>query len=89
MTTYIVTFEVNDTDRRVELKEKLQSYKSYCPIHDNCWAIITDQKPAQIIDYLKGGLVDQDRLFVVRSGTHAAWWNTYGEKNSEWLKENL
>ena len=89
MTTYIITFEVNDTDRKSALKEKLKKYNGFCPIHDNCWAIITDQTPAQIIDFLEGVLVNQDRLFVIRTGTLAAWRNIYGEKNSAWLKDNL
>lgn len=89
MTTYIVTFEVTDTDRKDALKEKLKQYKTYCPIHDNCWAVLSDQTPSQIRAFLDVALATSDRIFVIRSGTHAAWRNTYGEKNSEWLKEKL
>lgn len=89
MSTYIVTFEVDDVDRKDRLKSRLKTYEYYCPINDNCWAIITDQTPAQIRDYLGEPLDGFDRIFVIRSGTYAAWRNVYGEKNSEWLKENL
>ena len=89
MTTYIVTFEVNDDFRKGQLKEKLKQYGGYCPIHDNCWAIISDQTPAQIRDSLIEDLSSSDRIFVIRSGIHAAWINSYGQKNSEWLKERL
>jgi len=89
MTTYIVTFEVNDSSRKSALKEKLKSYNGFCPIHDNCWAILSEQTPAQVREFLDEALQPQDRIFVIRSGTHAAWRNTYGEKNSEWLKERL
>ncbi|MES9902845.1 MAG: hypothetical protein ABW168_09190 [Sedimenticola sp.] len=89
MTTYIVTFEVNDSARRGKLKEKMKEYGSYCPIHDNCWAIQSEQTPAQVREFLDAVLVANDRIFVIRTGTHAAWRNTYDEKNSEWLKERL
>ena len=89
MTTYVITFEVTDVSRKNDLKEKLKQYAAYCPIHDNCWAIISDQSPSQIRDFLDETLLASDRIFVIRSGTYAAWRNTYGEENSEWLKEKL
>ncbi len=89
MTTYIVTFEVSDASRKGNLKEKLKQHNGYCPIHDNCWAIISDQTPAQIRDFLTEDLSSLDRIFIIRSGTYAAWINAYGPKNSEWLKERL
>jgi hypothetical protein len=49
---------------------------------------VTEKTAVQLRDYLS-----QDnsgaRIFVVRSGTEAAWINTYGDKNSEWLKKYL
>lgn len=89
MTTYIITYEVNDNSRKTKLKEKLKEFKSYCPIHDNCWAIRSEDKPAEIRDALNTVLNTEDRIFVIRTGTHAAWRNTYSDKNSNWLKEWL
>ena len=90
MTTYIVTFEVNDTSRKSALKEKMRKhYSAVCPIHSNCWAIVSDDTPNQVREYLDEDLIPADRIFVIRTGTHAAWRNTYEEKNSEWLKERL
>ena len=89
MTTYIIAFEVPDIDRKNALKEKLKQYNGYCPIHDNCWAVLSDQPPAQIRDFLDEALSESDRIFVIRSGIHSAWKNPYGEKNTEWLKERL
>ena len=89
MTTYIVTFEVSDASKKSNLKEKLKQYRTFCPIHDNCWAIVSDQTPTQIRDYLSQDFSPSDRVFVIRSGTYAAWINSYGPKNSEWLKERL
>ena len=89
MTTYIVTFEVTDDSKQNQLKEKLKQYGGYCPIHDNCWAIVSDQTPVQIRDSLSSTLSASDRIFVIRSGTHSAWRNSYGKKYDQWLKDKL
>ncbi len=89
MTTYIVTFEVSDASKQNQLKEKLKQYSGYCPIHDNCWAVISDQSAVQIRDFLNKDISESDRIFVIRSGIEAAWTNPYNTKNSEWLKEKL
>ena len=89
MTTYIVTFEVSDASKQNQLKEKLKQYGGYCPIHDNCWAILSDQTPVQIRDFLSSTLSESDRIFVIRSGTYSAWRNSYGKKNDQWLKDKL
>ena len=89
MTTYIVTFEVSDASRKSTLKEKLKTYGTFCPINDNCWAIVSSQTPVQIRDSLSSALSESDRIFVIRSGTYAAWKNSYGTKHDEWLKDKL
>lgn len=89
MTTYIVTFEVADDSKKDALKENLRKYSGYCPIHDNCWAIISNQTPTQILDFLGQVVSETDRIFVIRSGIYSAWLNAYNPKNSEWLKERL
>lgn len=89
MTTYIVTFEVSDVSIKNDLKEKLKGYGTFCPIHDNCWAIVSDQSAVQIRDFLNEDLSVSDRVFVIRSGIEAAWTNPYSAEHSEWLKEKL
>ena len=89
MTTYIVTFEVNNATRQSALEKKLKEYESYCPIHNNCWAIISDETPLQILNFFDEVLSAPDRVFIIRSGTHAAWVNSYGTKHDEWLKDEL
>ena len=88
MNTYIVTFEVDDS-RRELLRDRLKKFSSYCPIHGNCWAVLSDKPPAEIRDFLVEALSDEDRIFVIRSGTYSAWRNAYSEKHSDWLKEKL
>ena len=89
MACYIITFEVADDAPRVALRAALESYGGYCPIHANAWAIMTQSTANQIRDKLKLLIGQEDCLFVVRSGTEAAWSSSYGPKHREWLKKNL
>ena len=89
MSCYIVTFQTKSEQSLNKVKVSLKSYGSYCPIDDSCWAIKTDKKASQIRDALMNLLETEERVFVVRSGTEAAWFNSYGQKHDEWLKANL
>lgn len=89
MTTYIVTFEIKDAVRKNKVKEKLKEFGSYCPINDNCWAIRSEKKAPEVRDFITTVMLSEDRIFIVRSGTEAAWRNSYGNEHSEWLKKHL
>lgn len=89
MTCYIVTFEVSDGAARKRVHEQLRKYSGYCPVHEACWAILSDHTAVHVRDEIAAVLGDEGRLFVVRSGTEAAWKNSYGLKHDEWLKKNL
>lgn len=88
MTTYVIAFEVSAA-KREEFVSKLKAYGSYCPINAGCWAVSTAKGAAQIRDELMVGMTSSDRVFVIRSGTEAAWVNSYGENHNTWLKNNL
>ncbi len=40
------------SENKSKLKERLKAYGTFCPINDNCWAIVTNQTAAQVRDYL-------------------------------------
>ena len=88
MTTYIVTFEVNDISRKSSLEDKLQQFIDYRSIHANCWAIVSDKQPIDIYNYLSTELAHTDGMFIIRSGTAAAWYS-FGNETDQWLKEQL
>jgi hypothetical protein len=50
---------------------------------------MSDKKAAEIRDDLKVALGNGDRIFVIRSGTEAAWLNAISQKHSDWLQKNL
>ena len=89
MRCYIVTFDTADVAVRKKVRELLKTYSGHCPVHRHCWAILTDRKAPQIRNHIAALLGPKDRLFIVRSGTAAAWKNSYGPKHTEWLKNNL
>jgi hypothetical protein len=89
MKTYIVTFEIKDLVRKSRVKEKLKEFGYYCPIHDNAWAIRTDLSATEIRNVVTALTEKSDRVFIMRTGTIAAWSNTYGTEHSEWLKKYL
>lgn len=86
---YIVTFNVTSEDSRNCVREVLKNFSSYYPIHRYCWAVDTDENAVTIRDKIKAVLQSDESVFVIRSGTEAAWFNSYGEKNNKWLKEKL
>jgi hypothetical protein len=85
--TYIVSFQPAPLKGVDRIIGRLKSLGGYCPINRYCWAVATHMNAAQLRDYI--GAAPGERIFVVRSGTEAAWANTFGPKNSEWLKANL
>ena len=89
MTCYIVTFEVANIENKNRLTERLKAYGTFCPINENCWAIVTGQTAVQARDNLIELIKPSDKIFVIKSGVEAAWRNVYGQKNTDWLKEKL
>ena len=89
MKCYIVTLEANDAQVRQKVSEQLQTYTHFCPVHRYCWAIMSDQTAVQIRDNVVELLGPADRVFIVRSGTAAAWQNSYGPEHDAWLKKYL
>lgn len=89
MACYIVIFELKDSSELPTFKDALKSFSGYCPLTPHSWAIITDQKAAEIRDKLASSINAGSRVFVIRSGTEGAWRNSYGEKHNEWLKKYL
>ncbi len=88
-TCYIVSFEISNTATRLKFVESLKSFGTYCPINGSCWAIKTEKSAADVVNQLKGPVAATDKIFVVRSGTAAAWINALSSDHSEWLKKNL
>ena len=88
MACYLVSFEPVGPTASAAIRASLEPLPAYCPINAYCWAVLTDLTAVQLRDRLQA-VAPSSRIFVVRSGTEAAWLNSYGPKNNEWLKKNL
>jgi hypothetical protein len=88
MTCYIVTFDPIGVDAAGAIQATLKSYGYYCPITQNSWAVVTPLTATQVRDQISQAS-PTSRVFVVRSGTEAAWKNSFGESHNDWLKKYL
>jgi hypothetical protein len=89
MTCYIITFDVADASKQHLLESRLMEYETYCPIHKNCWALLTEKTAVQVRDHLMEIISSPDKIFIIKSGLEAAWNDTYGPDNTTWLKDKL
>lgn len=88
MACYIVTYDLRAPGRNYEnVHNKLKSYKKWAKVTESTWAVVTEDKAVTIRDALKAIVDPNDRIFVVKSGVEAAWFNS--KCKNEWLKANL
>ena len=88
MACYIVTYDLRAPGRDYEnVHNKLKSYTKWAKVTESTWAIVTEDKAVVIRDALKAIVDPNDRIFVVKSGVEAAWFNS--KCKNEWLKANL
>ena len=85
--TYIITYDMAEGGDYEDLYEAIKEYGTWAHINESTWAIVTEDKAKEIRDYLTEYLPQGSRLFVVKSGTAAAWRNVIC--SNEWLKNNL
>lgn len=89
MNCYIITYDLNNfesVDYQTLYKE-IKSYGTWAHINESVWAVVTSKSAKDVRDHLKTVIDQNDSLFVVKSGTEAAWFNV--RCTNEWLKDNL
>lgn len=84
---YIISYDLRKSRNYDPLYQALKSYGKWARITESTWAVVTTTSAVEIRDRLRKMMDDDDRLFVIKSGTEAAWRNS--RCKSEWLKENL
>lgn len=88
MATYVITYDMRKPGRNYEsLYEAIKAYGTWAHVLESAWAIVTSQSAAAVRDNLRRHMDDNDGIFVVKSGTEAAWANVLCK--NEWLKEQL
>ena len=88
MSCYLITYDLRQPGRSYEsLYEAIKSYGGWAKITESTWAVVTTRNAVQVRDHLLAYMDNNDRVFVVKSGTEAAWKNVICK--NEWLKEHL
>lgn len=88
---YIVSYDVRGTGGagtgNAEIIAAIKERGSWAHITESTWAVRSDETHKELRDRLEQVLPQGSRLFVVRSGSVAAWQNVLC--SNEWLKKNL
>lgn len=87
MNCYIISYELNGKRDYAPLYEAIKSYGTWAHITETTWAVVSVKAHTEIRDHLIRYLDQTDRIFVVKSGSAAAWNNVLCK--NEWLKEHL
>lgn len=87
MACYIVSYDLVNQRDYGELIAAIKGYGTWAHIHESLWAVVSEKTATQIRAELWQYMDADDRLFVVRSGTAAAWRNVLC--NNAWLKKHL
>lgn len=87
MQCYIISYDLRKNRNYDALYEAIKSYHKWVHIVESTWAVMTIRNAVQIRDHLIKTVDGDDRVFVIKSGTEAAWQNVICR--NEWLKDNL
>jgi len=87
MACYLVSYDLVGRRDYERLYGAIKAHGTWAHIHESLWAVVTNGTAAQVRDNLLQYIDADDRLFVIRSGSEAAWRGTICK--SEWLKEYL
>ena len=89
MSCYIISYDLNDGDDGdyETLISAIKRYKTWAHITESTWAVVSDENHKAIRDHLSSLMPEGSRLFVIKSGTAAAWRNVMCR--NQWLKDYL
>jgi hypothetical protein len=85
----IFEFKEQDSNRTIELKNRIRKYKSFAFLTNNSCAIWTDKTASNVRDYLKSGLRSGDKLFVSSISAPAAWLTSISQEVTDYIHKNL
>jgi hypothetical protein len=84
---YIISYDLRRDKDYESLYKAIKSYDTWAHILESTWAIVTEKTATEIREYLRKFTDSDDGLFVVKSGSEAAWVNVICK--NQWLKDNL
>ena len=87
MACYLITYDLRRTRNYEALYNGIKSYGTWGKINESTWVIASYQPATQIRDYLLNFVDSDDRLFVIKTTSEAAWQNAMAD--NQWLKNTL
>ena len=85
--TYLISYDMAEGGKYDDLYAAIKAYGTWAHITESLFAIATEQSAKEIRENLSEHFPKGSRLFIVKSGTEAAWRNVMC--SNEWLKEKL
>lgn len=87
MPSYVISYDLRGERDYEDLYEAIKAYGAWAHILESTWAVVSNDSARAILDNLRQYTDDDDGVFVVKSGTKAAWVSVLC--TSGWLKDNL
>ncbi len=87
MDCYIINYDLRNARDYDKLYDAIKSYGTYAHILESTWAIVTSKKASEVRNYLEKYIDKDDGIFVIKSGTEAAWRKVICR--DKWLKDHL
>lgn len=89
MSTFLIAYDLTEKDSEDYQKiiGAIKAYGTWARVTESTWIIVSEDKASAVRDNLKQYMKSDDRLFVLKSGTVAAWSNV--RCNNEWLKKHI
>jgi len=90
MTCYIIIYCPRNKEEGYFLNKFINNISKYeyIDLSDRVFLIVTDDSALVVRDKMARDLFPEDSLFILRSGTEAAW-KEIEEERVEWLEKNL
>lgn len=87
--TFIISYDLKNgsEDDYEKLYEAIKKNGTWAHITESTWAIVTEEKVKEIRDKFIEIMPKGSSLFVVKSGSIAAWRNV--QCSNDWLKKHL
>ena len=88
MNSYIVSYDLIAPNKDYSsLISAIKDYGTFAKILESCWIIKSSTSSVDIRNNLKSYMDNNDRLFVAKLSSEAAWSNSLC--TNDWLKKNI
>lgn len=88
MSSFIISYDLIADKDYSKLYEAIENYGSFAHILESVWIVKSSSSSSEIRDNLKHYIDSDDKLFVAKLTSEAAWRNL-SKEDSDWIKSNL